>query len=96
MARRYFEAAVQGDVETLADLYRDLAGMMISLRTAVGSGPHIDAAYDKILSKINDPRFPLRVLPPYEGSSEEAYRRYRETLLTRFPRWIEESGKTSG
>ncbi len=89
MARRYYDAGVAGDMGTLTDLYRDLAGMMASLRESVGNGPHLDAAYDKILAKVNDPRFPLRVLPPYEGSTDEMYLRYRAILLAQFPRWIE-------
>jgi dihydrodipicolinate synthase/N-acetylneuraminate lyase len=89
LARRYYEAAAQGDTDTLVALYRDLASMMTSVRAVVGPGPHLDGAYDKIFAKINDTRFPLRLLPPFEGSTEEAYQRYREILLARFPQWIE-------
>jgi dihydrodipicolinate synthase/N-acetylneuraminate lyase len=88
-ARQYYDAALKGDLDTLAALYRELGGMMTALREAVGPGPHLDAAYDKILSKVNDPRFPLTLLPPYEGSTETAYLAYRQALRTRYPRWIE-------
>jgi dihydrodipicolinate synthase/N-acetylneuraminate lyase len=88
-ARQYYEAALKGDLPTLARLYRELAGMMIALREAVGSGPHQDGAYDKILSKVTNPRFPLAMLPPYEGSTDDAYRAYRQALVTNYPRWIE-------
>jgi hypothetical protein len=87
-ARQYYEAATRGDLATLAVFYRELAGMMGALREAVGAGPHLDAAYDKILSKINDARFPLYLQPPYEGSTEGAYLTYREVLATRYPRWL--------
>jgi dihydrodipicolinate synthase/N-acetylneuraminate lyase len=87
-ARQYYEAGTRGDLATLAAFYRELAGMMAALREAVGAGPHLDAAFDKILSKINDARFPLYLQPPYEGSTEGAYLTYREVLATRYPRWL--------
>jgi dihydrodipicolinate synthase/N-acetylneuraminate lyase len=90
-AMQYFEAAIRGDRQTMAPMYGELAGMMSALRESVGEGPHLDAAYDKLLSKVNDQRFPLRLLPPYEGATENAYLRYRQTLVNQFPRWIGES-----
>jgi dihydrodipicolinate synthase/N-acetylneuraminate lyase len=87
-ARQYFEAAIRGDRQTMASMYGELARMMSALRESVGDGPHLDAAYDKILSKVNDERFPLRLLPPYEGATDDAYLRYRQTLVTQFPRWL--------
>lgn len=90
-ARSYFQAGVDRDLPTLTDLYSELAEMMVSLRTAVGNGPHSDAAYDKVISKVNDSRFPLDLLPPYQGASEEAYQNYREDLVAQHARWIEES-----
>jgi hypothetical protein len=75
----------------MATIYGELAGMMSALRESVGDGPHLDAAYDKILSKVNDSRFPLRLLPPYQGASDDAYLSYQRALSNRFPRWIGES-----
>jgi len=89
LARQYFEAGVRADMNVLCDLYRDLAGMMTSVRAVVGPGPHLDGAYDKIFAKVNDERFPLRLLPPFESSTDDAYRQYREILTRRFPRWID-------
>lgn len=89
MARQYYDAGVRGDMDVLRDLYHDLAGMLTSVQTVVGPGPHLDGAYDKLFSKINDEQFPLRLLPPFEASTDEAYRQYREILMTRFPRWID-------
>jgi len=51
--------------------------------------PHLDAAYDKILSKVNIPNFSLALLPPYEGSTEKAYAAYRQALVSTYPRWID-------
>lgn len=94
-AREYFQAAVDGDLPKLSLLYSELARMMVALRVAVGPGPHIDAAYDKVLSKVNDSRFPLDLLPPYEGAAQVAYRAYREELAANFPRWLNQTkGRT--
>ena len=64
--------------------------MTEELMAAFGDETHIDGAYDKLFSKIHDPRFPLRLLPPYQGASEATFHRYRNALRERFPDWIEE------
>ena len=52
-------------------------------------GSRIDGAYDKIFSKIINPEFPLRLLPPYRGASDEAYQAYCRFLKENLPHWIE-------
>jgi dihydrodipicolinate synthase/N-acetylneuraminate lyase len=87
-AREYFDSAVRGDIVTSAALFSELAGMMGALRRAVGTGPHLDGAFDKILSRVADERFPLALLPPWEQSSEAAWLEYRQALRDRFPAWL--------
>jgi dihydrodipicolinate synthase/N-acetylneuraminate lyase len=87
-ARAYLRAAEEGDQQRLAELYRDLAGMMGAIRRAAGGMGLTDGAYDKIIAKVAQPDFPLRLLPPYESGSEEGYRFYRDELAARFPRWL--------
>ena len=41
---------------------------------------HIDGAFDKLLYRIHDPTFPLRLLPPYAGASEEDFAQFRAAL----------------
>ena len=41
---------------------------------------HIDGAYDKMLYKLTDPAFPLRLLPPYVGATDEEFSRFRALL----------------
>jgi hypothetical protein len=41
---------------------------------------HIDGAYDKLLFRMSDPEFPLRVLPPYASATEEDFSRFRASL----------------
>jgi dihydrodipicolinate synthase/N-acetylneuraminate lyase len=88
-AREYFDAGVQKDVEKLVTMQRELKGMTEELMAAVGNEAHMDGAYDKIFSKIHDPRFPLRLLRPYQGASDAAFERYRTALRRKFPEWIE-------
>jgi dihydrodipicolinate synthase/N-acetylneuraminate lyase len=89
-AWEYFRAGVDGDAARLADLYRDLAGMMNAIRRAAGGLGLTDGAYDKIIAKVGAPDFPLRLLPPYQGATDEGYRDYLAELAERFPRWLPE------
>jgi hypothetical protein len=50
-----------------------------------------DGAYDKLIAKLALPEFPLRLLPPYESSTDEGYRQYRTELAERFPEWLPDS-----
>jgi dihydrodipicolinate synthase/N-acetylneuraminate lyase len=84
----YFRAGVDGDQPRLAALYRELAGMMGAIRRAAGGMGLTDGAYDKIIAKVADPAFPLRLLPPYKSSSDDGYRAYLAELTTHFPNWL--------
>ena len=88
MARAYFQAGVDRDQARLADLYRDLAGMMGAIRRAAGGTGLTDGAYDKVIAKVAEHDFPLRLLPPYQGATEEGYRGYVGELAARFHRWL--------
>jgi dihydrodipicolinate synthase/N-acetylneuraminate lyase len=87
-AREYFQAGVDHDAVRLCDLYRDLAGMMGAIRRAAGGIGLTDGAYDKIIAKVGEPDFPLRLLPPYQGATEDGYRAYVAELARRFSRWL--------
>lgn len=89
-ARQYFHAAVAGDFQRLAELYRELAGIMDAIRRAAGPG-RTDGAYDKLISKLAEPDFPLELLPPYRGSTNEGYRQYRDEIATGYPAWLPNS-----
>ena len=52
-------------------------------------GVHMDGAYDKMLVKLGMlPEFPLRLLSPYTGYTEEDYRACRRVLDERYPDWL--------
>jgi len=89
-ARQYFEAGLARDVKTLTAMQQELVGMHDALIKAVGNTAHMDGAFDKIFSRMHDPRFPLRLLPPYQGASVEAFERYSAALREQYPTWIEE------
>jgi len=87
-AWEYFQAGVDHDAARFADLYRDLAGMMGAIRRAAGGIGLTDGAYDKIIAKVGEPDFPLRLLPPYQSATEDGYHAYVAELARRFPRWL--------
>ena len=77
MAKRFFAARGQ----ELAAMARDLKQMHDALVAAVGTaGPRIDGAYDKLFCRSLDPEFPLRLLPPYEGSTEETWQAFKAAI----------------
>jgi hypothetical protein len=56
----------------------------------LGGDTYIDAAYDKMYWRINDRRFPLRLLSPYAGMPEERFEAFAELIRTKYPRWMPE------
>jgi dihydrodipicolinate synthase/N-acetylneuraminate lyase len=84
--RRYFESGRARDVATLVKMEQDLAGIGAALLECAGSGL-IDGAYDKVLWKLHDSRFPLRLLPPYQSAAEGAAERLSAVLRERYPDW---------
>jgi 4-hydroxy-tetrahydrodipicolinate synthase len=95
-ARDYFEAVVAGDFDAAAGFCRELSVMLVNLRRAVGPGPHLDGAYDKIVAKLVDSRFPLRLKPPWQASTLEAFHEYAAFLEAQFPRWLPERAASDG
>lgn len=86
-ARRFFEAGVDHDVATLTGLSRELAELVELLVGELGNS-RIDGVYDKCYSRILDPDFPLRLLPPYIGASEQAFTAFVEAVRSSHPQWL--------
>ena len=86
----YLRHAENGDRQALAKDFAELAEMMAALRKAVGEGPFVDSAYDKVLAKVLEPDFPLALLPPQVSGAADAWERYRDFLETRLPNWLPE------
>jgi dihydrodipicolinate synthase/N-acetylneuraminate lyase len=87
LVRAYYEAGLRRDGEELGRLARELALMTDALLAAADPGVHLDSAFDKVFNKLHDPEFDLRLLPPYRGFSDDAFNRFRETVIARFPNW---------
>jgi dihydrodipicolinate synthase/N-acetylneuraminate lyase len=81
------EAGQRRDVATLAAIRREVSVVIRTLSEAVPDG-RIDGAYDKLFEKMYDPDFPLRMLPPYAGSTEDEFRAFVRLLGERLPDWI--------
>jgi dihydrodipicolinate synthase/N-acetylneuraminate lyase len=87
-AWEYFRAGAEGSCKRFAALYRELAGVMAAVRRAAGGMGLNDGAYDKLVAKLAEPDFPLDLLPPYQASTEDGFRRYRDELLEHYPAWL--------
>jgi hypothetical protein len=69
-------------------LLRELNPLTRELIRLAGSEAHMDGAFDKMFCRMHDHRFPLRLLPPYEGASEETFARFAALLREKYPRWV--------
>lgn len=82
-----FEAGQRRDVATLVSIQREVD---IVLRTLFETIPdnRIDGSYDKLFEKMYQPEMPLRLLPPYIGTSDEEYHSFVRLLKQRLPEWV--------
>jgi len=84
-----FAAAVEGDTATLARLQHEVVAVSADLWSTPAPGPHMDGAYDKLLLRIGVmPGFPLRLLSPYQGFTDDDAARCRAMLEARWPDWL--------
>lgn len=81
------EAGKNRDVATMTSIVRECGVVLRTLFDVVPEG-RIDGAYDKLFAKMYDPEFPLRLLPPYIGSTDEEYHKFVQLLSERLPQWI--------
>jgi dihydrodipicolinate synthase/N-acetylneuraminate lyase len=75
------------DAQRTADL-EDLRLVLGGLKLA-GDRFHIDGAFDKMLYRVTDRDFPLRLLPPYAHATEEDFARFLAAIP---PGWRREPG----
>jgi dihydrodipicolinate synthase/N-acetylneuraminate lyase len=74
------KAFVKGDdAQRTADV-ADFSAMGAALKEVAAERFHIDGAYDKMLFRVSDPTFPLRLLPPYASATEEDFARFVAAL----------------
>lgn len=65
-AKRY----VAADEATRQQMFTEIQGIGRALKEACGGRCHIDGAFDKMLFRVSDRTFPLRLLPPYQGATD--------------------------
>jgi dihydrodipicolinate synthase/N-acetylneuraminate lyase len=80
LARRY----VEGTDADRADLEPDLRVMLNVLLDLARDRFHVDGAFDKLIHRVSDPTFPLRLLPPYASADESDYARFLAALPARW------------
>lgn len=85
--RALLDAGIRHDAAALAAIHREVNVVLQTLFEAVPDG-RIDGAYDKLFQKMYDPAFPLRLLPPYVGSSDDEFRAFVRLLGERLPDWV--------
>jgi dihydrodipicolinate synthase/N-acetylneuraminate lyase len=87
-ASDYFRAGREQDTVKLVAIACDFDRLIAAFKEAVGSTAHMDGAFDKLFCRVHDPKFPLRLLPPYEGVSDERFDRYLALLRQNLPHWL--------
>jgi dihydrodipicolinate synthase/N-acetylneuraminate lyase len=85
--RELYEAGRRRDVARLVAIQREIRVVIQTLFETVPDN-RIDGSYDKLFEKMYHPEFPLRLLPPYLGSSDEEFHAFVNLLRTRLPDWI--------
>lgn len=82
-----WEAGRRSDIAAMAAIQREIDIICETLFEAVPDG-RIDGSYDKLFEKMFDGEFPLRLLPPYIGSSDEEFHAFVRLLRERLPEWV--------
>ncbi|PAW89712.1 MAG: hypothetical protein B9S33_02595 [Pedosphaera sp. Tous-C6FEB] len=75
---------VRGDDAHRADCVADLRAMLGTLLTLGRDRFHMDGAYDKLLHRLHDPEFPLRLLSPYASATAADFVLFRDSLPLRW------------
>ncbi len=87
-AAEFFEAGRSKDEAKLAAISKDFPGLIAAFKEAVGDTAHMDGAFDKMFCRVHDPKFPLRLLPPYGGVSDERFDHYLALLPQNLLHWL--------
>lgn len=82
-----WEAGRRHDVAAMVSIQREVDIVIQTLFETVPDS-RIDGSYDKLFEKMYDPEFPLRLLPPYVGSSDDEYQAFVRLLGERLPEWV--------
>ena len=83
------EAGKRRDFAATTAINREINIVVQTLFEAVPDS-RIDGSYDKLFEKMYDAEVPLRLLPPYIGSSDEEFHTFVRLLKERLPEWVPE------
>mgnify|MGYP000860388835 CR=1 FL=1 len=83
-----FDIGKRRDVAQYPELMRELSLYIKLLKECVSAEIHMDGAFDKLFDKVHVPEFPLRLLPPYEGTPDEQHTRLVARLREELPNWM--------
>jgi dihydrodipicolinate synthase/N-acetylneuraminate lyase len=81
------DAGKRRDFAALASIQREFSLVLQMLFETIPPD-RIDPAYDKLFEKMHDPEFPLRLLPPYAGSTDDEFHAFVRLLGQRLPEWV--------
>ena len=98
LGQRFFRAGIERDWQTLFGIQAESldilellvggGGAEVGSSAFPGAKAHMDGAFEKLLAKVHDPRFPLRLLPPYQSTSDAAYEAFVANVRERLPHWL--------
>jgi dihydrodipicolinate synthase/N-acetylneuraminate lyase len=71
-----FTAADGTALHALGDLAYRIDDLLEECFRETSPQAHMDGAYEKVIARAHGARLPLRLLPPFEGASEEGCRRF--------------------
>ena len=75
-----FQAASGAGLRELGRLAEAVDELLEDSFSAARPSAHMDGAYEKVLARAHGARLALRLLPPYQGATEDAYRRFEAGL----------------
>ena len=71
------------DTRRTADL-AEFRVMIAAIREVAAGRMHMDGAFDKMLFRLSDATFPLRLLPPYASATQQEFACFRSALPARW------------
>lgn len=75
LPRRFMEARGE-ELRRLGRLAFEINDLLRASLGTAGRDVHMDGAFEKVIARAHGASVPLRLLPPYQGFSEPAYRRF--------------------
>lgn len=86
--KEFFEYGRTRQFEKVFPMQGEYLNMVWDVLQPTVHADRIDGAYDKMLVRLGGLEMPLRLLPPYQGFSEEVFDRCRSIFHERYSAWI--------